>query len=132
MFRVVALPFAVPAIGGTATDIGLVEAAGLVPLAVLVLVGGVWADRLPRRSVMLVADLARMALQLAAAALLIAGIADVWHLAALQVGMGVAEAFFGPSCTGLVPRGRSRCSAPSSRDACVRGRPHVGASRPLP
>jgi MFS family permease len=103
MFRVVALPFAVLAIGGTATDIGIVEAAGLIPLAVLVLLGGVWADRLPRRTVMLAADLGRTLLQLAAATLLVAGVAHVWHLAVLQVGMGVCEAFFGPAYTGLVP-----------------------------
>ena len=87
MFRVVALPFAVLAIGGTATDIGIVEAAGLIPLAALVLLGGVWADRLPRRIVMLAADAGRTVLQ----------------LAVLQVGMGVCEAFFGPAYTGLVP-----------------------------
>jgi len=103
MFRVVALPFAVLAIGGSATDIGLVMASGLVPLAVLVLAGGVWADRLPRRVVMMVSDLVRTVLQLAAAALLVAGVAEVWQLAVLQMGMGVAEAFFGPSYTGLVP-----------------------------
>ena len=103
MFRVVALPFAVLAIGGTATDIGIVEAAGLIPLVVLVLLGGVWADRLPRRTVMLAADAGRTVLQLAAAALLVAGVAQVWQLAALQVGMGVCEAFFGPAYTGLVP-----------------------------
>jgi MFS family permease len=103
MFRVVALPFAVLAIGGSATDIGLVAACSLVPLAVFVLVGGVWADRLPRRMVMLVADLVRMTLQLTAAALLVSGIAEVWQLAVLQVGMGTAEAFFGPAYTGLVP-----------------------------
>ncbi|MCX6362589.1 MAG: MFS transporter [Actinobacteria bacterium] len=103
MFRVVALPFAVLAIGGTATDIGIVEAAGLIPLIVLVLLGGVWADRLPRRTVMLVADGGRTVLQLIAAALLVAGVAHVWQLAALQVGMGVCEAFFGPAYTGLVP-----------------------------
>ncbi len=103
MFRVVALPFAVLAIGGTATDIGIVEAAGLIPLVVLVLLGGVWADRLPRRTVMLVADVGRTLLQLAAAALLVAGVAHMWQLAVLQVGMGVCEAFFGPAYTGLVP-----------------------------
>jgi len=103
MFRVVALPFAVLAIGGTATDIGIVEAAGLIPLIFLVLLGGVWADRLPRRTVMIVADVGRTVLQLVAAALLVAGVAQVWQLAALQVGMGVCEAFFGPAYTGLVP-----------------------------
>src|SRR5664280_2620658 len=52
---------------------------------------------------MLDADLARTVLQLAAAGLLIGGVAHVWHLAVLQVWMGIAEAFFGPSYTGLVP-----------------------------
>jgi len=103
MFRVVALPFAVLAIGGTATDIGIVEAAGMIPLIFLVLLGGVWADRLPRRMVMLAADAGRTVLQLTAATLLVAGVAQVWQLAALQVGMGVCEAFFGPAYTGLVP-----------------------------
>jgi MFS family permease len=104
MFTVVALPFAVLAIGGTATDIGIVEAANLVPLAVFVLIGGVWADRLPRQKVMLVADFLRFGLQCTTAALLISGVAEVWHLAVLQVGMGACEAFFRPASVGLVPQ----------------------------
>jgi MFS family permease len=104
MFTVVALPFAVLAIGGSATDIGLVEAANLVPLAIFLLAGGVWADRLPRQRVMLAADFLRAALQLVAAVLLVSGAAHVWHLAVLQVAMGGAEAFFRPAYTGLVPQ----------------------------
>ena len=104
MFTYVALPFAVLEIGGTATDIGIVEAANLVPLAVFLLIGGVWADRLPRQKVMLVADFLRFGLQCVTAALLIAGVAEVWHLALLQVGMGICEAFFRPASVGLVPQ----------------------------
>ena len=104
MFTLVALPFAVLDIGGTATDIGIVEAANLVTLSVLLLIGGVWADRLPRQKVMLVADVSRFLLQGATAAILIAGVAEVWHLAVLQVGMGACEAFFRPASTGLIPR----------------------------
>lgn len=104
MFTLVALPFAVLEIGGTATDIGIVEAANLVPLAVFLLIGGVWADRLPRQKVMLVADFVRFVLQSATAALLIGGTAEVWHLALLQVGMGVCEAFFRPASVGLIPQ----------------------------
>jgi MFS family permease len=104
MFTVVALPFAVLEIGGTATDIGIVEAANLVPLAVFLLIGGVWADRLARQKVMLVADFLRFGLQCATAALLIAGVAEVWQLALLQVGMGVCEAFFRPAAVGLIPQ----------------------------
>lgn len=104
MFTVVALPFAVLEIGGSATDIGIVEAANLVPLAVFLLIGGVWGDRLPRQKVMLVADFVRFGLQCATAALLIAGVAEVWQLALLQVGMGICEAFFRPAAVGLVPQ----------------------------
>ena len=42
---------------GTASDVGLVSAAGLTPLVVLLLVGGVIADRFSRRVVMLSSDL---------------------------------------------------------------------------
>ena len=104
MFTVVALPFAVLEVGSTATDIGIVEAANLVPLVVFLLVGGVWADRLPRQKVMLVADFIRFGLQCTTAALLISGVAEVWHLALLQIGMGGCEAFFRPSAMGLTPQ----------------------------
>ena len=44
----VALTFAVLDLTGSGTDLGLVLAAQALPLAGLALVGGVWADRLPR------------------------------------------------------------------------------------
>lgn len=103
MFTVVALPFAVLEIGGTATDIGIVMAANLVPLAVFVLIGGVWADRLRRQRVMLAADFLRFSLQVLTAALLISGVAQVWHLVLIQVVMGMTEAFFRPAAMGLTP-----------------------------
>ena len=67
----VALAFAVLEIGGSATDVGLVLAAGVFPLVGSVLVGGVVADRASRRAVMVVADLVRVASQGTMAALLI-------------------------------------------------------------
>ena len=44
---------------GSATDLGLILAAQTVPFVVLLLFGGVWADRLPRHRVMIVSDLFR-------------------------------------------------------------------------
>ena len=104
MLTLVALPFAVLAIGGSATDIGLVEAAYVLPMALMIVVGGVWSDRLPRRMVMLGADVVRAALQFLAAGLLLGGVATVWMLVVLQVGMGLCDAFFRPAYTGLVPQ----------------------------
>jgi hypothetical protein len=52
----VALAFAVIGLGGSPTELGLVLAAQALPLVGFLLVGGVFADRLPRRGVMLGAD----------------------------------------------------------------------------
>ena len=99
----VALAFAVLEIGGSTTDVGLVLAAGVFPLVGSVLVGGVVADRASRRAVMVVADLVRVASQGTMAALLIAGVAEVWMLALLAGVTGAATGFFSPASTGLLP-----------------------------
>lgn len=100
---VVALAFAVLEIGGSASEVGLVLAAGAFPLVATVLTGGVVADRTSRRAVMVAADLVRIASQGAMAALLIAGVAEAWMLALAAGVTGVATGFFGPASTGLLP-----------------------------
>jgi MFS family permease len=99
----VALAFAVLELTGSATDLGIVLAARTIPLVAFLLAGGVWADRLPRRAVMIAADVARLAAHGAMAALLIAGEAQVWSLAALAAVTGLATAFFTPAISGLMP-----------------------------
>ena len=91
-------------LSGSASSLGLVLAAQGLPLAALALVGGVVGDRVSRQRVMLASDLVRAATQALAATLLIAGVAEVWHLAALAAVYGAAEAFFRPAAGGLVPR----------------------------
>jgi len=100
----IAMAFAVLALHGSATDVGIVIAAGTIPLAGLLLVGGVWADRLDRRRVMLTSDLVRATTQAVTAGLLVTGHATVWNLAALAALYGAAEAFFRPAATGLLPQ----------------------------
>jgi len=99
----VALAFAVLEIGGSASAVGLVLASRAVPLVAGLLVGGVIADRTSRRAVMVAADLVRLASQGTIAALLIAGVADVWMLAALSAVTGASTGFFVPAGTGLLP-----------------------------
>jgi MFS family permease len=67
----VAIAFAVLDSGGTATSLGLVFAAGIVPQVVFLLHGGVIADRLGRRPVMLSADVLRFCAQGTLAAALV-------------------------------------------------------------
>ena len=97
----VALAFAVLDLTGSVTDLGLVLAAQTVPLLAFVLLGGVWADRLPRQLVMLVSDAVRAVAQGACAALLLTGHAQVWELIALQALYGSAVGFFAPAATAV-------------------------------
>jgi predicted MFS family arabinose efflux permease len=100
----VALAFAVLELSDSASALGLVFAARMIPMVVLVLVGGVWADRLPRHLVMLTADIVRATTQAVVAALLLTGRAEVWHLMVLMAVYGAAQAFFDPASTGVVPQ----------------------------
>ena len=100
----VALTFAVLGTSGSATDLGIVLGAFTISHAVFILVGGVWSDRLPRRLVMLAADLVRAAVQGTLAVLLLSGTAELWHFVAIAFVTGAAESFFGPAATGLIPQ----------------------------
>ncbi len=99
----VALSFAVLDLTGSVTDLGIVMGAQSAAIVLFVLFGGVWADRLARRSMMLLADTVRMLAQGLSAALLIAGVAHVWELAALQAIYGAAWGFWGPASIAIVP-----------------------------
>src|SRR5215813_956321 len=90
----VALAFAVLDLTGSATDLGLVLAAHSLVLTALVLVGGVYADRLSPRLAMLGADLVRLASTGLIAVLLLSGVAEIWQLALLYAVDGAATAFF--------------------------------------
>jgi MFS family permease len=99
----VALAFAVLDLTGKAADLGFVLAAGSLPMIAFLVVGGVFADRLPRRTVMVGADLVRFGSQATCALLLITGHAELWQLIVLQFVRGSATAFFNPALTGLTP-----------------------------
>jgi len=103
-FALVALPFAVLELTHSPTDVGLVVACRSIPQVLFLLVGGIWADRLPRHALMVGMNLVSALAQGLTAALLLTGSAQVWHLAALQALGGAATAFFFPASSGLVPQ----------------------------
>ena len=99
----IALAFAVLELGGSATEVGIVLACRMAPMVATLLIGGVVADRVSRRAVMVAADLSRLLTQGAIAALLIGGVAEVWMLAVLAGLTGAAGGFFNPAAVGLLP-----------------------------
>ena len=102
-FVPVAMAFAVLGIGGNATSLGIVLLVGTIAGLASYQVAGVWADRLSRRSLMLTADLVRLAMEAAVAALLLTGHAKIWELAVAGAIVSIGTAFEGPASTSLVP-----------------------------
>ena len=101
----IALAFAVlNTLHGSATQIGIVLAARQIPVLVLLLFGGVLADRLPRHHVLVASNLLSGASQATTAALLLSGHATLWELAALAAVNSSATAFFYPASAGIVPQ----------------------------
>src|ERR1700730_5100395 len=74
----VALPFAVFSVGGGIRELGYVLAAFILSSAVLALAGGGWADRLPRRFVMIGCDVVSCGVEALTAAALLAGVMKWW------------------------------------------------------
>lgn len=97
-----ALPFIVYGLGGGPGEVGIAFAVGAASLVVLVLFGGVLADRHGRRRMMIVADLGRGATQTTLAVLLLAGTAHYWQVLLAEASIGSGAALAQPALTGLV------------------------------
>jgi hypothetical protein len=97
----IGLTFAVLDTGGSAADLGYVFAASVVPQVLVMLGGGVLADRIGRRPVMLVTDSARLAVQGTLAAALFTGRPPLWLFIALSALLGTGEGVFNPALGGL-------------------------------
>jgi MFS family permease len=99
----VALAWQVIELGGGPAQLSLVTALYSVGLLAFVLLGGVAADRMPQRLVMLAADLVRAAVLLVLGLLSLTGALEIWHLAVGGLVIGAGEALFIPSYTALLP-----------------------------
>jgi MFS family permease len=101
----VALAFAVLDMpGGSATRLGLVLLVRQLAQIVLLLLGGVIADRLPRNKVMVASDLLSAAGQAGIAALFLVHTSNLLPILGLAVLTGAGPALFIPASTGLIPQ----------------------------
>jgi MFS family permease len=101
---IVAVGLYVTRLTGKPSDVGLVLASYALPLVLFILVGGVIADRLPRQTVMVVADVIRGVLHGTLALLIATDTVRIRHMVVIGALFGTAEAFFRPAYTGLVPQ----------------------------
>ncbi len=101
---ITALAWEVLLLTGSATAMGLVVTAELIPRLLFLLLGGVAADRLPRRIVMLCSDGGRAFAILLIAVLGWLHVLQLWHLIVLSLLFGVAEGFFAPAYSAIPPQ----------------------------
>jgi DHA3 family tetracycline resistance protein-like MFS transporter len=102
-FFFVALAWQVYEISNVPTALSLVWVAWTLPSVFLLLIGGVFSDRYDRRKLMIGADIVR-ALAIGTIGLLsVAGVLELWHIAALIAFVGLGDAFFNPASSSIIP-----------------------------
>jgi MFS family permease len=89
---------------GSATDLAIVLGAASLPFVMLVVFGGVWADRLPRHRLIIGSDLARAVLHTLLGILILTGSPAIWLMAVIEALFGAAQALFQPAYSGLAPQ----------------------------
>lgn len=81
-------------ITATATSIGMVGAT---------LIGGVVADRVPQRLILVGIESVKLVSMAAVAALALAGSLELWHLVVAAALLGIGEGFFYPAYSAILP-----------------------------
>lgn len=99
----IALSFALLDVGRSAGQVGEVLAAYGLAAALSLLAGGMAADVLGRRKMMVLGDLLGAVSQLALAALVLGRHPALWAYLALMAMTGCGQALFGPAMAGLIP-----------------------------
>jgi MFS family permease len=83
---------------------GMVVLAQMLPMILLLLLGGVVTDHFPRHQVMLWSDTIRAVAVLLIAALGMAHLLQLWHLVLLALFFGTVRGFFSPAYQSIIPQ----------------------------
>lgn len=100
---VVALVWEVIRIGGGPGQLSLVSTAGAVGVLLPALLGGVVADRIPQKLILLVVAAVELVGMTVVALLSWGDLTQLWHLAVVSFATGVAMAFYYPAYSAWLP-----------------------------
>ncbi|MFC6079572.1 MFS transporter [Sphaerisporangium aureirubrum] len=100
----VAMSLGVLQAGYGISGVGYTLASSTLPMALLVLFGGVFADRFTPRRMMVGADSVRLVTQSVTAVLFLGGTPQLWQLMVISAVNGTAAAMFQPGLASLIPR----------------------------
>jgi MFS family permease len=103
-FELIALPWLVLTITHDPLQLGFVLALAGIPRALLMLIGGAFADRHSPRTIMLISDVLRCGLAGVFAFTVLTGTVQIWMVYALALAFGVVSGFFMPAAEASLPR----------------------------
>ncbi|WP_211208737.1 MFS transporter [Aeromicrobium marinum] len=99
----IALVWQVIELRGGPGNLSFVASGTALGLVLTVLVGGVAADRIPQRRVMVAVTVVRVAVTAVVSALALAGLVTFWHLALAGLVLGLASGFYFPAYSAILP-----------------------------
>lgn len=99
-----ALAWQVLLLTGSAADVGVIVGVQFIPLVLFTLIGGVAADSLPRRLVMLWSDIGRAVAMFSIALLAWLHLLQLWQLMVISLLFGVVRSFFNPAYDAVRPQ----------------------------
>ncbi len=99
----VAMVWQVIELGGGPVQLSAVAAAAAIGLLAAVLVGGAVADRVHQRRILMTVELCKAVLVGTAAVLALTGSLEVRHLVVVALLLGIADGFFYPAYSALLP-----------------------------
>jgi MFS family permease len=99
----IAMVWQVIELDGKAAELSIVATGSAIGMLLTVLVGGVVADRVPQRKVLLATEAVLATVSITVAVLALAGLIDVWHLAAAAFIRGVGAGFYYPAYSAMLP-----------------------------
>lgn len=100
---IISLVAQVIALGGSPIDLSFVATGSAVGMLGAVLFGGVAADRIPQKRILVAVESTKVLVVAAVASLSMSGALEVWHLAIAAFVLGIAEGFFYPAYSALLP-----------------------------
>ena len=100
---IVAIVWQVIEVGGGPADLSLVATGSSIGLVLAVLVGGVAADRVPQKRILIVVEATKTVVAAVVAVLALTGALELWHLALAAFVLGLAAGFFFPAYSAMLP-----------------------------
>ena len=90
-------------LSGSPFLLGLDAFLGEIPIFLFSLIGGVVADRVERRNLLLISQVIQMCCAFVLATLFYLHLVHVWHILSLSFIVGLAQSFGGPAYSALIP-----------------------------